>query len=679
MVRKIVLSKASGTFLLSWVEHDHLSARSAVEACLRDEMEIVRRIGLHVLDKQWDILRCVYLSIFGPQLFSRGHLHELYNLLREHFCEMSENEKSATIEEIRKIPRPHTDQDPEGALKYIQRNWLSAIAGAGYEPADTWFRELMSDATLGPLQEHPDFHSYIMTHTGFGTTPYQADELIAFAKDQSLVEKLNAFHESNVWRGPTARALVDTFEEAVMRSPRDFLSLLSSFMDAKYLFKYGLIGGFKRLWEAPRDQYAQIDWDRAWTRLFDFFEQLVGDPDLWDQEADEGENYIFPAPKRSWIPSLIADFLLAGTRDEQKTYPDALLPRSLKILEELLKNCQSATEPSDDAMSQAINSQKGRVVEALFSHAQRVCSLDDKVSGNHDSAWADLRPIFEMELELCANANFEFSTLAGAYVGKFYYLDKEWLRTRINRIFPRDFPANCVCALEGLAYAPATAPIYSLLVENGIIEMALHLDLKGRYGRNKLIERIALAYLWGDEDLDSPRFSYLFDLDRENALIVTAALFSSVRGQGLSESQIQRILKFWNRCIEWSKTAPSPPKELLSALSLLSCYLTSIGIAEFGSLKAVAPYVQIGHNSDRFIEELDRLVEVSPDEVCAVLEIVFDNYRPDFDFRDKLKLLLDKLANGGKRSEVISLTERLRNLPGIRQLYSQLTSETRSE
>ena len=118
--------------------------------------------------------------------------------------------------------------------------------------------------------------------------------------------------------------------------------------------------------------------------------------------------------------------------------------------------------------------------------------------------------VFDSELAKCQDTNYEFSTLAAQYLPNLMYLDLGWVRENINRIFPGEHPNNFLCAIDGIAYTNASIPLYKLLVDNGIIDASLPLELKGRNAREKLIERITLAYFLGEETLDSPRFAYLF-------------------------------------------------------------------------------------------------------------------------------------------------------------------------
>jgi hypothetical protein len=326
-------------------------------------------------------------------------------------------------------------------------------------------------------------------------------------------------------------------------------------------------------------------------------------------------------------------------------------------------------------MTQAINSSKGKVIEALFSHVLRACRLSDRSSGGHASTWAEMKPIFDQEISKCKNANYEFSTLAANYIANIDYIDREWLRVNLNGIFSDDFLKNFHCALEGLAYAPATRPVYGVLTEARILDLGLRQETKGRHAREKIIERIALAFLWGDEELDGPRFFYLFEAGRSDDLEQATTFFWSVSNQDLSESQVERILSFWDRCVTWSRHANKPPEKLLSKLARLSCYIETIGERELEWLLAVAPYVHVGYDADDFIEELERLADISPENVSAALGKVLENFIPAFDYQDRLKSLLTKLAANGRREDAIAYADRLRSLRGMQQLFNELTKQ----
>lgn len=655
--------------LLFWIDNEPEGATAFIVEILKDENEMVRRIGIYVLNQRWSVLNSLYSNILGPQLFDSRNIHELYHLLKERFAEFSKLDKAATLETIRQLSPPQDHEEPNRLLRRTQRNWLSAMAGKGYEPVDSWFKGLDTDQSLGRLSNHPDFHSYMETWSGPGPSPYSVQELLAFAEDGSLIERLNDFQQPNTWRGPSTSALVKSLEETVGINPQRFLRLMPALLAAKRPYQYGVIDGFKRLWDLPKEKQPHLDWSVAWEGLICFFEQLLSNSDFWREEVVHNQDL---TPTRDWIPPIIAEFLRAGTKDDDKAYLPELLPRAFSLINILLQNLEAVDEVKDDAMSQAINSSKGKAIEALFSHTLRVCRVSDKKRGDHVEAWDGIKPTFDTELVKCENANYEFSTLAAAYLANIDYISSNWLRASIDKIFPQDFSANFICAIQGLTYASANHSIYGLLLEHGVLDRALRLSLKERQARERIIERIALAYLWGDELLDSPRFSYLFESGRFEDLEDASSFFSSVRGQELTVDQIERILCFWEKCVVWAQTLLEPPKSLLSALSRLIRYVTTFGDREVRLLMAVAPHVKVQYNADNFIEELDRLVEQDPAKVSSVLGKVLDAYKPDYDYKDRLKKLLIKLAENDRQEDVLLYADRVRQLPGIDQLYKQL-------
>jgi hypothetical protein len=103
--------------------------------------------------------------------------------------------------------------------------------------------------------------------------------------------------------------------------------------------------------------------------------------------------------------------------------------------------------------------------------------------------------VYDAELAKCTDANFEFSTLRGVYLANLLYLSQPWAEGNIARIFPTEHHANTLCALDGLAYSGAQSSVFALLVDAGVIDRALKADLKGRYTLEKLLERVAVAYV----------------------------------------------------------------------------------------------------------------------------------------------------------------------------------------
>lgn len=659
--------------LLSWVSSDLQGACVFIADMFKNTSDMIRRIGIFLLNERWIELNSIYVNIVGPDLFDSKHIHETYQLLKRRFDVFTDSYKTATLKAIRELPLPKTSEDPEGYQRYIMRNWLSAIAMQGSQPADDLFHVLNQEKEMGKLSDHPDFHTYMETGWGPGPSPYEFDELLSFVENGSIVKKLNAFEQTDAWRGPSVEALVTILEKVVASQPNIFLKILPQFKGAKRAYQYGIIKGFKSLWDGNDYDKVSFGWDLAWAELIEFFECMLCDPTFWEVSGNE---QVSLTPTRDWIPPLIAEFLKSGTREDEKSYLPELLPKTLKLIILLLDNLEVEDESDRDAMSHAINSSRGKSLEALFNHALRACRLADKKQRRHDETWAEMEPIFNKEIEMCiAGTNYDFSTLSGAYLLNLNYLSKDWLHSKIEQIFPFDLKENFRCAIEGLTYSSSTKESYQMLVSKGIIDMALNIEFNVDQGHERIIDRVALAYLWGDEALNSSRFTSLLTEDKIDDLITISRFFWSVQDKELAEKQIELIVNFWDWCVKWSEKLSSPPGKLYSSLSKLSCFLDIIGQKSLPLMLTVAPFVGINHNADNFIEELNRLATSYPEQVCQILGEVLHNYKPSYDYQDRLRDLLGKLAKAGFRVEVIKYSNSVRYLKSIEQLYNELTQD----
>ena len=231
-----------------------------------------------------------------------------------------------------------------------------------------------------------------------------------------------------------------------------------------------------------------------------FFSETLASDAFWSATPEENVNLI---PTRSWMTSVIAGFLEAGTKDDQTAYDPALLPQGWELIRILLERAEEGKESAKDSMTYALNTEKGRVVGAMYNHALRVCRVAKQNEQPIEQAWTTLKPVFDAEIAKCRNANFEFSTLSASYIANLDFMSHEWLVANVKRLFPLDYPANFKAALGGLAYATPSRSIYQLLSNSGVLEAGLKIKLD-EHSHEKIVQWICLAYLWGDKTLTSP-------------------------------------------------------------------------------------------------------------------------------------------------------------------------------
>jgi len=659
--------------LAGWVETKPAEATEYVSAALKDKAEIIRRMAIHTVTQYFELLREPFEAVVDASLFNSANRHELYRLLRERFAALSPKARGKVISALKALPKPKSGEDPDRRLKYTQLEWLSAIKDQ--PEATAWFQELSSDAALASATDHPDFPSYHETRVGPGPTPFGEASLAAFAEDGTIVDRLNEFKEKDSWRGPTLGGLVAALEAAVAASPNTFFPLLSDFHRAKIPFQHALLTGFKRVFHRSDTQKPKFDWDAAWPKLLTFFSKTLESDTFWSSNAEENGNLI---PTRTWMTSLIADFLEAGTKDDKTAYNPQLLPKGWELIQILLERAVGDKASVTSPMTHALNTEKGRVIGAMYNHALRTCRVAKQNEQPLEQVWATLQPVFDSEIAKCRDANFEFSTLSAAYVGNLDFMSREWLVANVRRLFPIEYPVNFKAAIGGLAFARPTRPIYQLLATNGILEAGLKTKLEDRHSREKIVQWICLAYLWGDESLTSPLFTQIFAGGVDD-LQEAAEFFWRVHGEKLASDQVERVLTFWEKALEWAKRQDKSPNVLFSSLARLTPYLTVVDARAKALLLSVVPYVHTDYSTDKMVEELARLSDADAGATAEIVERMFEVSTPNFDMDDNIKKLLRKLYDKGHRAEALRCVERLRKtLPGMLEFYRTLGASSQA-
>lgn len=656
-----------------WVSGQRQLAEPRVKALLRDPVQIVRRVAIYMVDRQWDTLRAVSKDLLGFLLFSEGHLHEAYSLLKNHFADFSDAEKKIVLAALQKHLESVRKKRGAQTAAYVELQWLSSIAGNGMGPVDARYAALAGNPKVGPPPDHPDFYAYMESWSGPGPTPYRVDELISFSRNGTLVQILNEFHQTDKWRGPSKRALVDTLEEAVVQFPGIFIAQFGSFTRANPAYQHAFLRGFKRLYESG-ESAAVISWATMWERLVEFFEYVVQLTD--DEEGDETAFDLVPT--RRWLRTLVAEFIRAGMRESSDPMPIGLLERSWAMLLALLELGERSAVLSEDPMTNAINSERGKVLESIFSQALRMCRFADQSIGEHIGVAPCVTSVFDYQLSECLLGNYEFSTLSGAYLANLLYVDPIWTKENVTRVFPRERPDSLSAAIAGLAYAPARRDLYVLLREAGVIDAALLLTATPTRGRDRLLERFALAYLWGEEELSSSRFGRMFSELLIPDLAAISQFLARVHQQNLSGAQVSRVLDFWRQCLATVKGRPKDEDELLPLLSELVTYIDEATGAKADLLLAVAPFAAKKHGAYSFVSDLLRLVDSNPGVVSNALDAFLTTSVPSYDYKDRLFNLILRLAELGLKEQAIAHTDRLRNLSSFRDLFLRLVDPAAS-
>ncbi len=595
-------------------------ALDVLQSLLVDRSVLIRRVALYTLSKYYCLYHELFWDIVGSQWFQSEYRHELYHLLDQNFSKFSLPEQTRLIDIIQSLTYEHSDEEDSDRRNMARRlDWLHAIRGKGNAQADQLYDQYLGVVEYVP--KHPDFSSYSEVRYG-NLAPRSKDQLLKLSIDEIAVY-LNEFKETGHWEDPTREGLADVLMEAVKEDPKKFDSEVHHFLESKLAYQYEILRGFEEAWKSGKS----FDWKAVLT----FCEQLIDRKGFWELKDKRPDVHL--RATRSWITTEISSLISCGVSNDDWAFDEAFLPLAERIIVKIITNePATAKGRDDDALTEAMNTPKGRCIDALMAYSLRNARLLETKGQDRKTFLARIEKVFDDELDRCVSGNYEFSALAGRNILQFHYLSQEWLKRRFNDIFSLKSEKNWRCAIQGYSYVNLVHPdIYAWLKSNGHLQKVLNVDWRNKDVRKKIIQQVAVQYIGGKETLTGDSlFADILRSWKEKDVSEIIWQFWVGRDQKLNNDQRRRILEFWKWCSDKIRTHEEENTRILSDLLQLTCYLSEMGQDEEAMVIQAAPYADVGHHSSFFLEYLNSLSARFPKAVANVYLAMLTRSAPTF-------------------------------------------------
>ncbi len=634
----------------AWLHEDPESAKVYVARMLSDDAQIVRRLAINAVRNHWNSLQSEFEAAISQPLFEIGHLHELHWLLRDHYRDLTAEAKARVHDVIVSLVDGKDPGSREMELaQRSQRDWLYSIQGLGDAQVDATYARIVEVA--GPIRDHPDFLAYHESWIGSGPSPYTPEEIATFADDGSLVKRIDAYDPPADERSGSRKSLIDALSNAVAAKPRRLIQVLGTREQVSRRIQYGLLNGFLSLVEKQDKEDAPDNFRELLDAFLPYMEALICDPGFWGEPAEVSDDF---EPNKDWIPPIVGRISKKLAASDAVPLSDANIEQLTNAVSSIMTHAPGIEMP-DDPMTAAINNARGMAVEALLQILLRRCRDADKATQNHQSVWDEMRPTFEAELAECMDGQrLESSTLFGTYFAQIHYVDIAWVRANMERLFPFDQETNLSCAIVGLAYANFSPRVYESLKGSDVPRKALRLVSLRASARERLIERIAVAYLWGQEELDSPCIAEMFSPDRLDDVVELVATAVTWSRSKLKDDHVQRVKALARRSVAFGMEDPKSRANLLAIASRFIQFVDSPE-DEIEWLVPVARYAHQSHWDSDFLDTLAEFVDRDPERTKQLLDAFLEEYRFSYDYRDKLKTVIRKLHAAGLRQDALRI------------------------
>ncbi len=645
-----ILIAAYRDCLLGFVDSDIGASSAHLLSLFDSQYQTLKRLAIYTIDKRFDALKNIYNSILISEYFIGNLRHELWHFLSNNYREFDSDQKAKVMDIVKGI-KIHDDEGniEDGPTAYRRAIWLSAIKDFDEQTSQLYEKNIN---IIGVEPEHPDFSSYSTAGWVDHKSPIPIEHLLSLNVD-ALIEAVNTYEDPGRFREPGLEGLVKCFKDVIKTKAKEFYLELMKFVDSDLAFVCQLIEAYKDLWSEKKE----CPWRAAWPCLLDFCLELVERDDFWTEENSRERSHFIA--NRHWIVSAIARLIEDGTKSDDHAFDKSLLPKAKQILITLLNRQEGEEFKQDsDAVFVAINSPRGRCIEALINLSLRSCRLADKEYGEHSKAWSEFEDIYASELKHNERGEYEFATIVTNFLPNFLYMSHEWVQSNLYSIFDYSDYQKWLCAIQGYAYVGTVyEDVYNHLKANEDLLKALDDEnIKDRV-KEKVIQNIIVSYIQGNEDINKPEslISILINRKDYSELSQLISFIWTLRKKDDDKLQ-KKIFELLPMVLKIVDVASNEGRKLASRLCHWAAFIDEIDATTERWLLQIAPYAEEDYNSYDLLKSLARISESQALDAQKVWLKMLDSYSydyPDDAIRQMFKNLIVLGPEGERKAKEI--------------------------
>lgn len=590
--------------------------RETMVSLIQEEHPIFKRIAIHTINVHFDELNSLFWNWNGNPLEEIWLKHEIYELLKARSASFTKGQLAKVLNWIETKKYYIPDEIKEGPERnkytaYYKKEWLSAIIGTKDKDVLSAYEKY---GALEPLQpDHPGFDFWMETRWGGNVSLIDKNELLKKSNSE-LAQYLKDFKGAGKWKEPDREDLSEAFRDCVTNHPEHYSTDLDPFLGVDRMYQYALIRGLQEAWRANKDF--------AWGDILQFILKMITPEDFWKETIEPEKRYGY----RAQIVSQIADLIEEGTKDDRHPFNSSLLPVAEEILLILGKKTKFQIEEDNGFMYLALNSPRGQILSSMVIYSLR-CS---RLSGKASERWA--KPIKQYFDDLLSGTNqppIEFYVTLGRYLPNLYYLDKEWVVSKVNQIFSTTDDKAWEAAFTGYLYSTNSvySDLYMLLRQNGHYSKALDTVFNDSHCIQRVVGHICVGYLEEWEKLDDEKslMAQLINSENIGKLSEIIGFFWTLR-DNMTDKIKPKVKPLWKSLID-VLSKKEHDLEYQKAISEISRWLSlvdSIDDQILEWLKLSAKYIETNFNSPFLIEYLVMHAAKTPKRVGQVFNAVLN-------------------------------------------------------
>lgn len=564
-INELLVSTLRDTIMFILKKDDDEFLRPLLQRYLRSRYTTFKRLALYTLSEHVEHYSEIIIAIVTNKKTLEDHRiqHELYSLIKKSFMSLDEKVRQFILNWIHSGPEPKWWIDwrtrEEGKppsderIKQFENHWRLERYWIIRDHINNFYPEKKKivDQLEGELgtPEHPDFPTWHEEGPYGYESPLSLDEFLQ-KNDDELIEILKNPPPVKE-REPIFRhqGLGMVFSEAIKKNPERFLPFASRLASNKVLPV--LIGhyfqGLHEIWRIPKD-----NWKPEWSNELETLALIIA--------KAEPDPYQWTLKERSSVRLDLCRFIDTVVSERNQSLDDSVLMSIKNILIAMIG------DPDPDAADEvknyltnkdwpfiALNHTSGKVLHTLIMYS--LC-----YARKHPIAGERFEPDVKLELERVLEIEMRPSvnSVFGTYLANLWYLDAEWTKKNLQKIFPKDNRLKYNAAWDAyLKYNNVYKDVYDSLRQYYLetITCRIKQGKSKNLDLSRLAQHLSLVYWRGWEDVSAKDSTIAAFFAR--APLTLRIDFMRQIGMGLREMKKTRLLEenpqAWKRAKElWS-------------------------------------------------------------------------------------------------------------------------------
>jgi hypothetical protein len=436
------------------ISNDRISLDDALKILDKERLLIFKRLAIHLIGSFADGRESLARQkIMDRSLFEDSdYKHEYAMLVGQRFPILSESERRAWFEWVKEARvmseandhikrltgKGPTDEEREQSKRYWQYERFHWVRKHLDENQTAFYAEMF--AKYGPPLL-ADLNSRHGSRVG-DTTPIPLDQLQKLPLPEAVTRIAQWRPTHTGFWGFEREGLIGTFRAYIGANPAAFSKDALDLRQGPYILVHTYLDEMsKAILEGKEIEVAAVLDLCGW--ILD--QPVVAKKPSYNDSGNAAEIY------QQWTRDAVSRFVETICKARTNGLPRYSVEELRSCLGNLLKRLME--EPTDssiidqeptpdlrvlDYLDHAINSSRGKAIEALFEFAQWIADDargEDKNQESEPGEFGSMPEVMSMLDLQVQQPSFPSAALFGAKIGNLYWMNKAWLESNVEKIF----------------------------------------------------------------------------------------------------------------------------------------------------------------------------------------------------------------------------------------------------